>query len=429
VLNKDSHRERCEIPGLDGNKLRKVSFCVDVEVAPCQEDVEARKEARRKRREAKEKERLRQLKEDGAPEIPNCDGTGTDAGSPPIEEGRPIEKRGVEGEAPNGSTASPASEKDGKTPPLESAGSTELPGPASNDKTSAEKPAKPRRRIHPKPTTDPLKIYTQCCQLRETRVLPEVKDQLLKENCAAILRSMDLTGYRFQQADAVTFADFLALVPIKRLILEDCDLTDEMVRMVLSALSAVKPISVSDGSADKPKSTDEKHHRGVIERLSLKKNPKIGRDGWRYISCFVHMSHSLKAIDLSKVALPRPLPTQHHTLGRHNPPKDSLTNDATAVFSRTLGERLCGHGLEELVMGHCGLSSEQLKLILMGAVAGGIKRLGLEGNAITDDGLAMVGRWMKGTDIGGAGVCEALDLSHNDIQVCSHPRPIRIIVF
>jgi hypothetical protein len=419
VLNKDSHRERCEIPGLDGNKLRKVSFCVDVEVAPCHEDVEARKEARRKRREAKEKEkeRLKQLKEDGMPEIANCDGAGADTAPPPAPgDGQPVEKKQSGGEMPNGLAIPPVDEKNGNSPSPPSSGNEGSSGPTSTDRSTAEKSSKPRRRIHPKPTTDPMKIYTQCCQLRETRVLPEVKEQLLKENCPAILQSMDLTGYRFQQADAVTFSDFLALVPIKRLILEDCDLTDEIVRMVLSALSAVKLIPTSDGSTENPKASEdknEKHHRGVIERLSLKKNPKIGRDGWRYISCFVHMSHSLKALDLSNITLPRPLPT----LGRQNSPQDTPASDITGIFARALGERLCGHGLEELVMGYCDLSSEQLKLVLAGVGAGRTKRLGLEGNALTDDGLAMIGRWMKGTG-GGNGVCEALDLSHNNVQVC-----------
>lgn len=423
VLNKDSHRERSEIPGLDGNRLRKVSFCVDVEVAPCHEDIEARKEARRKRREAKEKEkeRLKLLKEDGTPEITNFDGTGADTGPPPTEDGQAKEKTQPGSEARNSSAAPLADEKTGKgtSPPSSgNEGSSESPVPA-NENSTTDKPPKPHRRAHPKPTTDPLKIYTQCCQLRETPILPEVKEQLLKENCVAVLQSVDLTGYKFQQADAVTFSDFLALVPIKRLILEDCDLTDEIVRIVLSALAAVKPIPGPDESTDKPKPAEdkkEKHHRGVIERLSLKKNPKIGRDGWRYISCFVHMSHSLKAIDLSKITLPPQLPTQQHALGRHSPPKDSLAGDVASIFARSLGERLCGHGLEELVMGYCNMSSGQLKLVLTGIVAGGTKRLGLEGNGLTDDGLAMIGRWMKGTDVGGKGLCEALDLSNNNVQ-------------
>ena len=438
ILNRDEHRERCEIPGLDGGKLRKVSFCVDVEVAPCHEDVEARREARRKRREAKEreKERLKQLKEDGSPEIANCDGTGTDgipAATAITTEESEKEKIERGGELTNGfvgptSGDGTANGTSGDRPQDRAAAAEDSPSantdsaPASGSTT--DKTPKVRRRIHPKPTTDPLKIYTQCCQLRETKVLPEIKEQLVKENCSAVLQVMDLNGYKFQLADAVTFADFLALVPIKRLILDDCDLTDEMLRMVLSALSAVRPLVVATASEEnegegkgKPNDREEKHHRGVIERLSLKKNPKIGREGWRHISCFVHMSHSLKALDLSRIILPRPMSVQHTTLGRMVSWNEQPSNDSTAIFSRALAGRLCGRGLEELVMGHCCLSSDQLRLVLEGVVAGGTKRLGFEGNALTDDGVAMIGRWMKGAEVGAASVCEALDLSNNDVQV------------
>jgi hypothetical protein len=131
------------------------------------------------------------------------------------------------------------------------------------------------------------------------------------------------------------------------------------------------------------------------------------------------MSHSLKALDVSKIALPRPLrphaSLHYGSIGKHSAPKEPPASDITTTFSKALGERLCGHGLEELVMGQCALNSDQLKSILEGVVKGETKRLSLEGNALTDDGLAMVGRWMKGS-----GVCEALDLSNNNVQVCSH---------
>ena len=385
VLNKDALRERCGIPELQANKLRKVSFCVDVEVAPCNEDLEARKEARRKRREAKEKEKERLKLLDGTPEAP----------TPP----------------PNVDSASGAAEA---AAPQKEAAADNL----GDEEGNAEK-LKPRRRVHPKPTTDPMKIYTQCCQLRETKILPVVQEQLRKENCPAVLMAMDLTGYKFQMADAVTFADFLALVPIKRLILEDCDLTDEIVRMVLSALSAVRPIPEGgDRPAESRENSiaeiAEKHHRGAIERLSFKKNPKIGRDGWKYISCFVHMSHTLKALDVSQVTLTGPAPTSPKKLGHF---REYPGTDPTTLLSKSLKERLCGHGLEELVMGHCGLNSVQIGILLDGITKGGTMRLGLEGNDINDDGLAMIGRWMK-PGIQDVGVCEALDLSNNNIRVC-----------
>jgi hypothetical protein len=60
--------------------------------------------------------------------------------------------------------------------------------------------------------------------------------------------------------------------------------------------------------------------------------------------------------------------------------------------------------------------------VMGGIVKGGTKRLGLEGNEIGDDGLAMIAKWIKG-GAEGPSVCEALDLSNNSIHVRSiiHP--------
>ncbi|TGZ76647.1 RNI-like protein [Ascodesmis nigricans] len=422
VLNRDKFRERCCIPELDGIKLRKVAFCVDVEVAPSQEDIEARKEARRKRREAreKEKERLKALEADEA------------VSEKPAGENIPAEKRDSED---NTAENKPGEEKsEGKeaaginqgpeSPAALSPPDTAPPPPATNP----PKEKKSRRRIHARPTTDPLKIYSQCCQLRETHVVPHIKEQLLKAAGAAVLQELDLTGYKFNVADCVAFSDFLALVPIKQLVLEDCDLTDEMVRVILSALSAVKT-PLPDGMEPARPANEKHHERGVVERLSFKNNGRIGVDGWQYISCFIHMSHSLRAIDLSKITLPRPPHGLLHSLthsttggrqghsGTVSPAgsgKERSSDPTSNTFAKALAERLVGYGLDELVMGHCCLTLEQLATIMDGVVKGGTKRLGLEGNAITDDGLAIIGRWIRGAD--GPGSCEGLDLSNNKIE-------------
>ena len=43
---------------------------------------------------------------------------------------------------------------------------------------------------------------------------------------------------------------------------------------------------------------------GVVEKVSFKNNPKIGKEGWRHIATFIYMSRSLKAIDLSMIPFP-----------------------------------------------------------------------------------------------------------------------------
>ena len=397
MLNRDENRERCGIVELEPYKLRKVAFCVDVEVAPTHEDIEARKEARRKRKEAKEKA--------AAEREPEKTAEGKD------DEVKIVVEK-VDGEV---------------EPPLmnEKADGETVERTASATSTEG-KEVKQKKRIHTRPTTDPGRIYMQCCQLRETKQDPQVQEQLQELKGAPLAAVIDLTGLKFQLADCIAFADFLALVPVKCLILEDCDLTDEMVRVVLSALSTVRtpqaaPVRTTspgkDGKVQPPKfGAHEKCHyeRGAVEKVSFKNNPKVGADGWRYISMFIHMSRTLKSIDVSGIALPHPHVQAHSILGRNSPaPNAGL--DHAGLLARVLGQRLVGHGLEELVMGNCELSIEQLKVILGGVIQGRTRRLGLGGNSLTDDGLAAIGQWMKSSDNGGDGCCESLDVSGNDI--------------
>lgn len=432
VLNRDALRERCRISELDGGKLRKVAFCVDVEVAPIDQDMEARRVEKKRRKAEKEKEKEKEVVNGGENVNGATNGSvGSESSvdvkapdSPPRKEKTKEEKR----ERKERKKERRASEK--LTPLLDEEGDPDPSTPKPED--SPKVPVQiPPRKTHPRPTTDPARIYKQCCQLRETQQLPKVTEQLTLSNGATVLQCLDLSTHKFVLPDAVALSDFLALVPVKSLLMESCSLTDEMIRVILCGLSIVKP-HIPPGSSpklddQKPKPAFSGRHgkrRGVVERISFKDNPKIGRDGWRYISLFIHMSHTLKALDLSLIILPRP-PTIHAPSHPGHPghikgaKKDrSLpSNDTTALFARSLGERLVGVGLEELALGGCGLSAEQLGCILGGMVKGGTKRLGLGGNKIGVDGMALVGRWIRGGE-DGVGLCEALDLSGNSIQVC-----------
>lgn len=59
MLNIDPNRERCTVPELDANKLRKVSFCVDVEIAggPRYQEDDDDEDRQRKKKENKMKEK------------------------------------------------------------------------------------------------------------------------------------------------------------------------------------------------------------------------------------------------------------------------------------------------------------------------------------------------------------------------------------
>lgn len=454
MLNRDEGRERCQITELQGIKLRKVSFCVDVEVAPSCEDFEARKEARRKRREAREREKEK-LKEIGSD---NGLVDGSNGETPvvhveaPVADISPAEQALKEKEEQN--------EKSGLNAPAELSQTDTTPcgSPMTNTSVESAAPTPPpasevsvpdvrrNKRAHARPTTDPMKIYTQCCQLRETKLLPAVVEQLAKAKGAAVLQMLDMSNHAFALPDAVALSDFLALVPIKHVIFERCGLSDEMVRVMLCGLSAVRPLETvlrprttkmeKHASQNSANSNDENSHRGVVERLSLKNNPNISKEGWRYISCFIHMSHSLKAVDVSMIPLPRAPIAPHdkhhlHLPRNHSPSKFPTGENICSVLSKALGERLVGHGLEELIMGECSLSTEQLKCLLDGIAKGGTRRLCLEGNAITDDGFVLIGKWLKAATIESGSVYDypALDISNNNLQVSNSVLLDRMLMY
>jgi hypothetical protein len=268
-----------------------------------------------------------------------------------------------------------------------------------------------------RPTTDPLRIYRRCCQLRETPILKRVSDQLATpHNSAAALPGvvtfLDLTGSRLQLADIVTLGDWLAIVPVMKVILDDADLTDEMTRVVLAGLlSARVPGGLNRRSGTYTRGQNGESPRvaertGVVEKLSLKNNPKITREGWKHISLFIYMCKSLKAIDVSMITFPQCVPATNGT----SPPKDVRSADIADTLCKAISERLGGSRLEELIMAECSLSTQAIRRIIDAVTMSGTQRLGLAGNDIDDDGLDHVIRYVR------SGVCQGLDLGGNELK-------------
>ncbi|CAK7234919.1 Microtubules assembly and stabilization protein [Sporothrix eucalyptigena] len=302
--------------------------------------------------------------------------------------------------------------------------------------TPSTAPTTPRPQIAP--TTNPLRIYRRCCQLRETPILKKVTEQLSDPAIFSaeqgIVSKLDLTGYWLHLGDVVTLGDFLAIVPIREVILENCGLNDEGLRVILAGLLAVrKPhkkhlfsrhlhrhlrgaSSASKGQT--PPSTanslngNATQQGGVVERLVLKNN-KVGVEGWKHISLFIHMCHTLKALDLSNVVFPHvpanktPQPSQARQLQQ---PQRKQPFDVCQLLSKSIAERYAGATLELLNFGDTGLSSEQLGWIIDGIIQSGTKRLGLAHNDLDEAGVQHVARYLA------SGRCEGLDLGGNDLR-------------
>ena len=446
VLNVDRHRERCRISELEQSKLRRVAFCVDVEIAsgPRYYD-ELDDLGEDKKKDKKERKRLAEKGEGAALKNPTAvkdekeesgfiqtsveevpkepEKETSETTTEPKEDAVTGEKDTTKKKEKKKRSEEERKARKEKKRKLAEANGTlpvELIRNASDSSLSTPGPGTPKTQASP--TTDPVRIYRRCCQLRETPILKRVTEQLSASTSTTgqpgVVNKLDLTGYWLQLADLITLGDYLAVVPIKELILENCGLTDEGVRVILAGLLAAK-IPDRPGHRQKVGKDGEVVQGGVVERLVLKNNNKIGQDGWKYILLFTHMCRSLKSLDLSKVPFPQapanPGQSSNH-LSRTTTTASTNTNGTTAsgelecLLVKAIGERLAGSEFELLNVAECGLTTEQLGGLVDSVIKSGLRRLGIAGNNITSEGMEHVARFIR------EGKCEGLDLGGNDLK-------------
>ncbi|KAI4209919.1 MAG: hypothetical protein LQ351_007204 [Letrouitia transgressa] len=454
VMNIDPYRERCEIPDFEPSKMRRVAFCVDVEIAapakyseeeyqdseppppserrPSLTQLERQVEMKKKKDQKLRKSEGEALKNPKAvaEEKDNCDATKATEG--PIENGAsspPNPTAEAEHHVPSRkkekkkrSEEERKERKEKKRIQALENGSKpiELIREDSSSSAAASPPNVPNEqpKSTDRPTTDPLRIYRRCCQLRETPILKRITEQISSPSACpiatpGILTCLDLTGYWMQLPDVITLGDYLQVVPVKRLVLEDCGLGDEAVRVILSGLLGVKTSEQAKhnkklNKKNKFDKKDKVEQIGVIEKLSLKNNPKIGSEGWRHISYFINMSRSLKAIDLSMTPIPLPPPKPFNS--PESSPINGPTWDIRTLFQKCIAERHGGSRMEELVMGECNLDTDMVDRIVDAVMRCGIRRLGLASNSMTREGLEHVIRYLQQNK------CEGLDLGGNDLR-------------
>lgn len=438
VLNVDKDRERCPIKELDQSKLRRVAFSVDVEVAGVSRYIEEPEPPDQKKKFKDKK--LMGRSEGEALKNPKAVAEHKDKASGTEAEGHPrkrsvdeileaemttaVQQQDIETaykrrqekqhqrqqeslEENNISSTSPASAKSHyQAPPLptSSSGSPTLP------------------RTHDKPTTDPLRMYRRCCQLREAPVLKRISEQLAtmqKNNPeeAHVVNCLDLNGSRLQLPDLVCLGDWLAIVPVKRLLMDNANLSDEGLRVVLAGLLAAKPPELmkrkrGKSSPTRPRKNTSKRCSGVIEKLSLRNNLKITAEGWKHLCIFLNLSHSIKAVDMSLTPFPDTAVPPRDT-------KDSSASNTTGtdppsnmanVLSNALSDRNWETQFEELILSDCKLKTYHVQKIVDGVISSGIHRLGLAKNALSEEALFHVARYLC------SGKCKGLDLGGNDLR-------------
>ncbi|KAL5342390.1 hypothetical protein BJX70DRAFT_320062 [Aspergillus crustosus] len=452
TLNIDRNRDRCKVADLNPAKLRRVAFCVDVEIAgiaPRDYDEESpplqsprhqvaetngpkpkRSNFKSKMKEESDSQKRPQSTQGTAVEKDApAPGNGILKSSPPTTPLTDAKPTGEAKEPTRKQEKKKRSEeerrerRERKRRLAEANGSIPLQLTADDNEGESKIaiPGNTRPGAQSHPTTDPIRIYRRCCQLRETPVLKRIVDEISSPSSTlaespGTVAVLDLTNFPMTSEDIATFCDWLAVVPVRKLILEKCALTDETVRAILSGLLCTKTVEQMMRRRGKNKKADTRTaemigRSSVVEKLSLKHNPKIGAEGWRHISLFIHLSKSLKAIDLTGIPLPRatiavndtshPVPT--------NSPSGSATVNVATVFSNSLSQRFGGDHLEELLLNDCEPTTEDVKQICEAATTVGLRRLGLANNGLTREGLAHIVRYLE------SGKCEGLDLGGNPI--------------
>jgi hypothetical protein len=439
VLNVDQHRERCKITDLDQSKLRRVAFCVDVEIAggPRYKDEEgddAKKEKAKKKKivekgegealkhpqevtEEKEKDGIIHASGELLPKEPKYEATEIDETKPEDPSDKAADKKK---EKKKRTEEERKARKEKKRKLAEANGTIPVELVMNNSDSSLEDspagttPGTPSTQASP--TIDPVRIYRRCCQLRETPILKKITEQLTSPSNGSlerpgIVHKLDLSGYWLQLPDLITLGDYLAVVPVKELIMENCGLTDEGVRVVLAGLLAAKAPEYS--LRKKGRSSRKSQlvpQGGLVERVVFKNNTKIGRDGWHYICLFTYLCRSIKCLDLSMIPFPSAIPASNGVPNPSRPGNNNTQTETSCILARSLAERLAGPELELLNIAETGLSTEQLGEIIDGVCKSGLRRLGLAGNNITAEGMQHVARFIK------SGKCEGLDLGGNDLK-------------
>ena len=76
-------------------------------------------------------------------------------------------------------------------------------------------------------------------------MLSRIKEQVSKASCIVVeapgtVATVDLSGLQMQLQDVITFGDWLAIVPVRKLVMDNCNLSDEGLRVILSGLDGMQ---------------------------------------------------------------------------------------------------------------------------------------------------------------------------------------------
>ena len=438
VLNLDTGRERTSVTELDQTRLRRVAFSVDVEVvgvsryAESEEAVHPTIQAKDKKIQARgEGEALKnprafeqkgtQSNQDVNLAVPPDSADSIDD----IFEGELLaaakrQEQEAARQRRNERKEKKRKDADSSNAADQASATSTSPEFLGDSKLAVPIDSKGAHKSPDRPTTDPLRMYRRCCQLREAPVLKRISEQLARTKSeverTGIVENLDLNNSRLQLPDIVCLGDWLAIVPVRRLLLDNANLGDESVRIVLAGLLAVKPPEMikrkrARSNPNRLEQNPIQRTPGVIEKLSLRLNSKITSEGWRHICLFINLSRSLKSVDLAMTPFPAPQSEVMAQGARHSP-DEPLSNpgDVAHVLSEALSKRSPSSRLEEFILSQCGLNTYTVGKVIDGIRGSNIYRLGIASNHLDHEALAHVARYIE------SGSCRGLDLGGNDLR-------------
>ncbi|KAI8984707.1 hypothetical protein BDF20DRAFT_861298 [Mycotypha africana] len=256
-----------------------------------------------------------------------------------------------------------------------------------NDDTHIDKERLQRRRqeaeeeqesIHIQTAGQLLSLYESICRNKQEPTIDLLVTKLITQPNMTNLRKLDLTNQPLNRNNVSPLADLLCIdFGIRELVLNNCKLEDDAVKILMSSLLDNDP----------------------IEQLGLAENPKLTTNGFKYIAIYIKASKQLSKLDLSNNQLQK---------------KSLQYILAAASVTKAMSPRL-----SHLVLNNCNLKGPQLEVLASSIRTSSIRKLSLRNNRITHHGALSIGVMLRDYDsLSGNKQQQGLNtlwLDHNEI--------------
>ncbi|SCU79894.1 LAFA_0B06326g1_1 [Lachancea sp. 'fantastica'] len=226
------------------------------------------------------------------------------------------------------------------------------------------------------------KTYTRCCHLREILPIPSTLKQV--KDKTAPLQTLKFLNPRPTLIDILSFCDFIAITPVHNVIFDNVNLTQEMLKIVISSLV----------------------NSSFIEKLGLR-NVTFNADSWKLLCKFLLENKSLMKLDISHTKVKTDLSKELYR-----------ANMDWNLFIDVLRSRK-GKTLDELLVNGVKFDNTGTFINLLNTFASvgqqAKKRLGIAQSEITGEQIKFLLPWVSENNI------EGVDLGFNDLSQIVKP--------